>query len=229
MAVHTPHLDRSYESEIRGLTRHLDETASRAQAMAKDAVAALLRHDVELARQVVKNDQELDRLEVETDDLCVRLMARRSPVGHDLRLCTMALKVVIDLERIGDLAVNIAKRTIDVQRHPGFVVPEEIVKLGEAATALLDRALLALKTEDAALARTVLSDDRVIDQLNQDVFRKMIGIAKDRPDQVESALACTSVSRHLERIGDHAKNVAELVLFLVEGKVVRHGGKPPAA
>jgi phosphate transport system protein len=233
MHRNTPHLDQFYEAEIRLLDNHLVKTGNRAEGMIREAVDAFVGRDLKLARSVVTVDAELNQLEVEADELCVRLLARRSPVGQDLRLVTCALKCVIDLERIGDLSANIAKRTIELGDHPNVPVPNHVQQLAQAAVDLTHRALQALYDRDADAARAVMAEDRSLDELNREIFREMLLFAKDHQQQIEEAFAYTSVSRHLERVGDHAVNIAEMVVFLVEGKVVRHmaraGGTSPAA
>lgn len=218
----TPHLDAHYEAELQTITLHLVKTGLRAEAMVRDAIRALLDRDLALARAVVATDEELDRLEVECDDLCVKLLARRSPVGQDLRLVTCALKVVTDMERIGDLAVNVAKRSLEIASEPGIEPTPEVEQLAEGALDMVHRAMRALQDRDAAGARALRNDDKRVDDLNKAVFKRMIAFAKDHHDQLERALAFTSVSRHLERVADHAVNIAEMVVFLVEGKMVRH-------
>jgi phosphate transport system protein len=217
-----PHVDRVYEAELQHLGERLLSTAHRAEDMVKEAVRALQNRDPELARAVVRQDGDLDRLEVETDQLCVAMLARRSPVGEDLRFVTAALKCVIDLERIGDLAGNIAKRAVEIMAVEGLEPPGEVVELQSGTVELVSKAVRALETRDAALAREVKAQDNRLDKLNKEVFRRMIAHAKDHPEALEGAFAYTSVSRYLERVGDHAVNVAEMVVFLVEGKVVRH-------
>lgn len=222
MHRNTPHLDQHYEAELRNLASHLAQTGLRAESMVRDAVRALLQRDHALARSVLEKDREVNRLEVETDELCVKLLARRAPVGSDLRLVTCALKAVIDMERIGDLAVNIAKRSLEINGGPGLEPIPEIVQLAEGAAELTTRVMRALQQRDADMARTVRVEDIRLDELNRSTFRRMLEFAKNHPDQFERALAWTSVSRHLERVGDHACNIAEEVVFLVEGKVVKH-------
>jgi len=222
----TPHLDQVYEAEIQALTTHLGKTGVRAEGMIRDAVRALIDRDAALARSVVATDEDLNRLEVQTDDLCIKLLARRAPVGADLRLVTCALKAVIDMERIGDLAANIAKRSLEINAQPGLEPTPEVEQLGAAAVDLTSRAVRSLQDRDATAARSIKLEDRKLDDLNKAVFRQMIHFAKDHHDQLERALAFTSVSRHLERVGDHAVNIAEMVVYLVEGKVVRHQPDP---
>ncbi len=218
----TPHVDANYEAELQAIMLHLVKTGTRAEGMVRDAVRALLERDAHLARSVVATDMELDRLEVESDELCMRLLARRTPVGGDLRLVTCALKVVIDMERIGDLAVNIAKRALDLMGEPGLEPTPEVEQLAAGALNHCSRAVRALQNRDATAARAIKAEDSSLDELNRAVFTRMIAFAKDHHDQLERALAYTSISRYLERVADHAVNIAEMVVFLVEGKVLRH-------
>ena len=150
-------------------------------------------------------------------------MARRAPVGEDLRLVTCALKTVVDMERIGDLAVNVAKRYLELNAGgPGLEPTPEILALTRGALDITRRAMGALQNRDGAAARTIRTEDSRIDDLNRAVFQQMILVAKDHSDQLERAIAYTSIARYLERVADHAVNIAEMVVFLIEGKVIRH-------
>jgi phosphate transport system protein len=222
--MQTPHLDQVYEQEIRALRVRLARTGARAEQMVRDSVRALLDRDPTLARQVIATDRELNRLEVELDRECVTLLARRSPVGEDLRLVMTALKSDVDMERIGDLATHIAERAIELAGSPGIEALPEIVELANGAVSNVARAMRALGNSDGAEARQVILADRALDMLHGGILRRMIQIAKDHPDQLERTLAWSSVSRHLERVADHACNIAEMVVFLAEGQIVRHGG-----
>lgn len=218
-----PHLDQQYEAEVQALTNHFVKTGLRAEGMIHDAVRAMTDRDPVLARQVVHVDRELNRLENETDALCVKLLARRAPVGEDLRLVTCALKAVVDMERIGDLAVNVAKRWLEINEEgPGLEPTPEMQQMARAVVEFTRRAMSALQERDAVAARALKADDKAIDDLNKQVFRQMLLTAKDHVDQLDRAVAYTSIARHLERVADHAVNIAEMVVFLVEGKVVRH-------
>jgi phosphate transport system protein len=200
------------------------DTAHLAEDLVKDAVQALLDGNEELAKEVMARDEELDQLEIEVDALCIRLLARRAPVAGDLRLVTCALKMVTDMERMGDLASNIAKREV---RNIGegenrLPIPEVVAELAELTLALIRRAIEAMELRDATVAREVRHDDRRLDKLNRKTFKRMIEHGRNDPEHLDQAIAWTSVSRHLERIGDHAVNIAEMVVYLVEGKVVKH-------
>lgn len=222
--MQTPHIDAIYEAEVTELRLALARTAARAEAMVRDAVRALLTRDPPLARQVMATDRDLDRLELELDRRCVTLLARRAPVGEDLRLVMCALKADVDMERMGDLAEHIAERSLELSAGSGIEAVAEIHQLASGVVAQVEKAHRALQERDAALARSVVAEDQHIDQLHGDILRRMIQIAKDHPDQLERTIAWSSVSRNLERVADHACNVAEMVVFLVDGVVVRHGG-----
>ncbi len=218
------HLDSKYDSELNDLSVHMARMAVRAESMVRDAVRALLDQDAELARAVIRSDRELDRLEMEADEMSLRLLARRAPFGEDLRFVTVNLKVVTDLERMGDLAVNIAERSLELMQGPGLSAGKEVEELADASLTAVSNAVRAYQIRDSAVARVVLGNDRRIDALNRDAFALLIRIAHERPDEFDRALALTSVCRHLERIADHATNVAEMVVFLVEAEDVRHRG-----
>jgi phosphate transport system protein len=219
--VRTPHLDLAYERELDAVSTHVARMAQLADNMVRDAVHSVLTHDAELAKKVEEEDAVLDAYELECDELCVRLMARRAPVGADLRMITATLKIVTDLERIGDLAVNIAKRGQEINGGIGGV-PAEVSDLAHTAVEELAHAMKALATRDAALARNLRAEDQGTDARNRAAFDRLMAIAQAHQDAFSEVLALTSVCRHLERIGDHAVNVAEMIVYMVEGKVLRH-------
>ncbi|MFN7142984.1 MAG: phosphate signaling complex protein PhoU [Myxococcota bacterium] len=218
------HLDSKYDTELKELGVHMQRMAVRAESMVRDAIRALLDRDAELARAVIRTDRELDKLELEADEMSLRMLARRSPFGEDLRFVTVNLKIVTDLERMGDLAVNIAERSLELMQGSGLLPGREVQDLADAALTEVSEALRAYQTRDSAMARAVLGNDRNVDALNRAAFELLIRIAHERPDEFDRALALTSVCRYLERVADHATNVAEMVVFLVEAEDVRHQG-----
>lgn len=219
--VYTPHLDSVYELELGTITRQIGAMAVLAEQMVRDAVQALLTRDAELAKRVRQTDERLDRMEIECDQLCVTLLARRAPVAGDLRLVTAALKLVTDLERIGDLAVNVAKRSNEVGSKIGGI-PQEVADLAHCATEELALALRALTRRDSTTARRLRTEDQSTDARNRAAFDRLLVLASERPDAFEDLLGLTNICRQLERIGDHAVNVAEMVVYMVDGKMVRH-------
>jgi phosphate transport system protein len=218
--VHTPHLDRTYERELATIAAETAVMADRAERMVRNAVLAVATNDQALAKQVIDADQSLDEQETLLDRLCVQLLARRAPVGSDLRMVTATLKLVTDIERIGDLAVNIAKRTARLDPEIGF--PETVRSLADSAVDELALALRSLVQRDAAAARSLRQRDQSTDACNREAFDGLIRLGQERPDKFDAILSLTNVCRHLERIGDHAVNVAEMVVFMVDGKVLRH-------
>jgi phosphate transport system protein len=195
----------------------------RAESMTRQAVRSVMERDTDLARAVVKLDVDLDKLEIEIDRRCLSCLALRHPVGHDLRLITTVMKMVTDLERIGDLAVNIAERGLDLAASSGVEPDDQLVRMGDIAAEMLRTAADAFVAGDAARGRSLAARDRDVDALNRDGFQRWVAAMAAHPDQAPRALALTSVSKHLERIADHAVNLGEMVVFLVEGQDVRHG------
>ncbi|HEX9104214.1 MAG TPA: phosphate signaling complex protein PhoU, partial [Polyangia bacterium] len=195
----------------------------RAEEQIGRAVQALVKRDEALADQVIADDQAIDQAEIGIDELAFLILARRQPVASDLRFVMLALKVVTDLERIGDLAVNIAKRVRDLARFPVSPMQDRIELLATRVLGALQTALDAFVHADAERAEKVIEGDRDIDALNMHVIADVIsgGDAAD-VHAVARALALSSVSRYLERIGDHATNIAEMVIYFVRGRDVRH-------
>ena len=218
------HTDTQYESELATLASHVNLMSARAEGMVSNSVRALFTRDAALARSVVEQDADLDRLEKESDRRCLNILARRSPVGEDLRFVTAVFKVVTDLERIGDLAVNIAERGLDLAGSVGIDAGPEVEALAAKVTVQLAEAVRAFAERDAVAARGLYAEDALIDSMNRAAFSSLLGVARSHPDQIERALAISSICKHLERIGDHAVNIGEHAVFLVEGHDVRHGG-----
>ena len=218
--LHTPHLDSQYEQELTAITTAVTRMCDQAERMVRDAVLALLSRDEALGGQILAADETLDQAETEVDQLCVRLMARRAPVGRDLRMVTGTLKLVTDIERIGDLAGNIVKRSMKLD--PAFGIPEEVSELAKAVVDELGLALRALRQRDATLARRLHAEDKGTDARNRVAFDRLILMGHEKRESLEPMLALTNVCRHLERIGDHAVNIAEMVVYMVDGKMIRH-------
>ncbi len=196
----------------------------RAESMVGQAIRSVLERDPHLARGVVAADEAMDDLEIEIDGLCVRCLALRRPGGYDLRLVTTVLKMVTDLERVGDLSVNIAERGLDLGTGPGLEPGPELAEMGRRVVDMIREAADGFVQGDPTTARRLDDADEAVDQLNRASFQRWLGVVAQYPDQAERAMAYTSISRYLERIGDHAVNVGQMVVLLVEGRDVRHGG-----
>jgi len=183
---------------------------------------ALFKKDVALARRVMDNDSEIDRMEVEVEEECLKILALYQPVAADLRFVVAVLKINNDLERIGDLARNIAKRVAQLENTGPYELPHEIPLMAKQAEEMVKKSLDAVVNGDPDLARLIREEDDVVDAGRQSVRKLMMEQIKQNPESVESLLRINSVSKHLERIADMATNIAEDVIYMVEGEIVRH-------
>lgn len=215
------------------MTRHIEhqiaqlkDSILRFGTIVEEAISrsntALFKQDVELAQKVMANDGEIDRLEVELEEECLKILALYQPVAADLRFVVAVLKINNDLERIGDLASNIAKTVSQLTTSGPFNLPEEISIMAKQAEEMVKNSLDAVVQADPDLARQVRDDDDVVDAGRQAVRTLVMQQIKKNPEKVESLLQINSVSKHLERIADMATNIAEDVIYMVEGEIVRH-------
>ena len=212
------HLHRDLEH----LEKRIILLSERVQEAVRTAVRALNRGRYDLALEVIDGDGEIDRLEVEIEEECLKVLALHQPVAVDLRFITACLKIDNDLERMGDLAVNIAERAADMATMPPIAVPAELQPMTEAVARMIQNSLDAFVRQDAKLARQIMADDDEIDGYNRRIFEELIATMRSEPERVEPCMLLISVSRYLERIADHATNVAEDVYYLVEGQIIRH-------
>ena len=215
------------------MTRHIEhqiaqlkDSILRFGTIVEEAISrsntALFRQDVDLAQKVMANDGEIDRLEVELEEECLKILALYQPVAADLRFVVAVLKINNDIERIGDLASNIAKTVSQLTTSGPFNLPEEISIMAKQAEEMVKNSLDAVVQADPDLARQVRDDDDVVDAGRQAVRTLVMQQIKKNPEKVESLLQINSVSKHLERIADMATNIAEDVIYMVEGEIVRH-------
>ncbi len=186
------------------------------------ALEAFERRDVSLAQRAIDNDDQIDQLEVEIDRLCLRILALRQPVASDLRFITMALKVVTDLERSGDLAVNVSERVVELGSFPTMPAHDLICRMGSLAQGMLRDALDAFVNGDALKAQAVTERDNSVDALYEQLFPELGAIIRASQENVDSATRLQSIGKYVERLADHATNIAELVVFMVRGQDVRH-------
>ena len=223
----TTHTSKEFEQELRVLRERLAAMGGRCEQQITFAMTALADREDELARRVIENDRGIDRDENEIDELALQILATRQPVASDLRFLTMSLKFVVDLERIGDLAAGIARRALELNRLPALTPHVDLGPMATLAQKNLKAALDAFVTRDADRATSVISADREIDKLNASLFAELIAHVATDPATVTRVLPLTSVCRYLERIGDHVKNLAEEVVYMVRAQDVRH--RPPVA
>lgn len=204
----------------------LSEGALVEDAIAK-SISALTRRDFDLAQEVIKADEEIDRMEVEVEEECLKILALHHPVANDLRFVVAVLKMNNDLERMGDLATNIAKRAEFLATHDKIDLPTDFSKMAEKAKSMVKHCLDALVNADSKLARQVCLDDDELDEMRSQSQKKIQEAIKQLPQQAESLMKLLSVSRHLERLGDMATNISEDVIYMVEGEIIRHRGESP--
>ncbi|RKH42478.1 phosphate signaling complex protein PhoU [Corallococcus sicarius] len=216
------HTDKAFEQDLRNLREKLLAMGAKVEALVAQSVRALTDRDSALAEKVVGADREVNRLEVDIDDLCRRILALRQPAASDLRLITTALKIVTDLERIGDLAVNIAERAMDLNQVPPLAPYVDTPKLADLAQQQVKKALDAFVSGDAAKAEEVLKGDDLLDALFLKIFNELLAYMMEDSRNIRRATALMFIAKHLERVGDHALNVAEMVIYMVRGKDVRH-------
>lgn len=192
------------------------------EAMIDRASRALRERNLELARQVAKEDAEIDELEVRVEEDCLKILALHQPVAVDLRRIATVLKVNNDLERMADLAVNIAERVQSIASQPDFPIPEKLERMVELTMAMVKGSLNAFVNLDTEAAREICQKDDEVDHYNREVINELHQHMRNRPDHIDAAMHCFSASRHVERIADHATNIAEDVIYLVEGEIARH-------
>jgi phosphate transport system protein len=216
--------DREYDAELHKLHDQLLLMGAKVEEMIASSMRALLERDSDLARRMIDFDHQINRLEVDTDELCLRILAKRQPVASDLRLIATALKLVTDLERIGDLGVNICERVIELNMEPILKPYVDVPKMAEAVQGMVREALDAFVNADVERARSVVERDRVVDAYYGQVFRELLTYMMEDPRNIYRAVRAQSIAKHLERMGDHAVNLAEMVMFMVIGKDMRHLG-----
>jgi phosphate transport system protein len=216
------HTDRTYDAELDALRAKLLSLGGKVENEIAVSVRALIERDTNLAEEVVGADREVNRMEVEVDETCRRLLALRQPAASDLRFITTALKIVVDLERIGDLAVNVAERAIDLNQSPPLRPLHDLVKLADLCKKQVHRALDSFVDADAEMAAAVIKDDELVDALYHTLFNELIGLMMEDSKNIRRASSLMFVAKHLERLADHATNVAEMVIFMVKGTDVRH-------
>jgi phosphate transport system protein len=218
------HTHQEFEAELRNLKDRLLAMGGRCEQMIGTAVRAFEDRDEALAREVMESDRAMNDDELAVDDLAVRILALRQPVGRDLRFAVAAVKASTDLERIGDEAVNIAERAIEMEpadrlSPPGSRLPE----MARRAGAMLRDALNALVEENPSKAREVFMQDDAVDDIYSEVMKLCLDYMKNDPERIPDGMRICNCAKYLERIGDHATNIAEMVIFMVDGRDVRHG------
>ena len=183
---------------------------------------ALMERDSELARRIVCDDDQIDRLDIALEEKCIRLLALRQPAARDLRFITTAIKITGHLERIGDMAATIAEKVLILNDLPQIKPYIDLPRMAEIARGMIRKSLDALVRGDVDLAQRVREEDTVIDQLNDQIFRELLTFMMEDPHKIQVCLYIMQISKNLERIADHAEGIADMVIYMVTGKSVRH-------
>jgi phosphate transport system protein len=219
------HTNREYEQELRRLRELLLLMGAKVEEIIRGSIRALVERETALAEQMIAFDRKINQLEVEIDELCMQVLARRQPVASDLRFITMALKLVTDLERIGDLGVNMCERVVELNAEPPLKPYVDLPNMAREVQEMLHEALDAFVAADPDRAQRVIVRDRNVDAYYTQIFRELLTYMMEDPRNIFRATRLQSIAKYLERIGDHVTNLGEMVVFMVKGKDIRHVGK----
>ena len=222
MPERTRHISKQYEKELKALREKILAMGNRLVDMIDQTMHALVERDSALAKEMIEFDHEINRLEVEIDEMSLNIIALRQPAAGDLRFITLALKVTTDLERMADLCVNIAERTLELNEEPQLKPYLDLPKMAEVTMGMIRDSLEAFLRRDDQLATQVMVRDDEVDQLNEQVFRELLTFMLEDPKTITRSTRLIFISKYLERMADHATNIAEMVIFMVKGKDIRH-------
>ena len=215
-------METHFRKELQELKEELLKMASLVEEAIRDAVQSLVKRDSDLAQKTFQYEDRINKLEIAIDDRCLKLLALRQPMAADLRFITSAMKIITDLERMGDQAVNIAERVISLNQEPQLKPYIDIPEMAEIAQSMVKDVLDAFVNQDSKLARTVCERDDLVDGLNDQVFRELLTFMMSDSQTITRAIHLMIVCRCLERIADHATNIAEDVIFMLDARVIKH-------
>jgi phosphate transport system protein len=215
-------METHFQKELEELKENLLEMAAMVEEVIRDSVQSLVKRDPDLAKKVFEEEDRVNKMENSIDDMCLKLLALRQPMAVDLRFVTAAMKIITDLERMGDQAVNIAERAISLMQEPQLKPYIDIPRMAEITQSMVKDVLDAFVNRDSKLARSVCERDDLVDGLNDQVFRELLTYMISDPNTITRAAHLMIVGRCLERIADHATNIAEDVIFMVDALVIKH-------
>lgn len=219
-------MQRHFDQELEDLRAQILRMGGLVEEQIQRSVQALVERDVDLASRVIERDTLVNSLDVDIDENCMRLLALQSPAARDLRFVTTAMKISTELERMSDLAENICERVIELNEEPQLKPYIDIPRMANWTMRMVRECLDAFVRSDAVLARKVCADDDFVDNLTHQLFRELLSFMIENPGTITRAIRLTFIGKYLERIADHATNVSELVIYMVEGKIVRHMSTP---
>lgn len=216
------HIYKAFDMELKELKERLLYEGGLVERAFQDAIKALLDRRSEVAEKVIEDDDIINAKEVEIDEFCLKLLALRQPAARDLRFITTAIKINYDLERIGDLAVNVSERVLELNKEPRLKPYIDLPTMASIVQLMVKESLDAFVREDVELALKVTRDDEKVDQLLDQIFRELLTYMGQDLRTITRATRVLFIAKYLERAADHAVNIAELVIFMVEGKIIRH-------
>ena len=219
-------MEHHFDTDLDELNQKLLEMAGRAETSVNEAIRAMVERDYDLALRVKADDSVIDRFEIEVDELAIHVLSK-APLATDLRFVAVAMKISQNLERVGDEAVKIAKRARDLSQDPPLKVEIDMPGMAKLALELLKAALDAFVNRDPVAARALIPRDKVVDEANRQINQALAKKMMESPENIQRGLHMITISRSLERIADHAKNVAEEVVYLCEAEDIRHAKKQP--
>ena len=215
-------MQRHIDQELADLKSQILRMGSLVESQIEGSIKALVDRDVDLASQIIERDALVNSLDVEIDENCMRLLALQAPAARDLRFVTTAMKISTELERMSDISENISERVIELNEEPQLKPYIDIPRMAKWTMQMVQDCLDAFVRSDAALARKVCADDDFVDNLTHQLFRELLSFMIENPSTITRAIRLTFIGKSLERIADHATNIAELVIYMVEGKIIRH-------
>lgn len=219
-------MQRHIDQELADLRAQILRMGALVEEQIEGSIKALVDRDVDLASRIIERDALVNALDVEIDENCMKLLALQAPTAGDLRFVTTAMKISTELERMSDLAENICERVIELNEEPQLKPYIDIPRMASCTMKMVRECLDAFVRSDAALARKVCADDDFVDNLTHQLFRELLSFMIENPGTITRAIRLTFIGKYLERIADHATNVSELVIYMVEGKIVRHTAFP---
>jgi phosphate transport system protein len=216
------HTSSHYEKELQEIKNDLIYLGALTEKAIQSAMKSLLQHNSDLADMVIKDDCEIDRLDTELEERCIRILALRQPTAIDLRFITTAIKITGHLERIGDMAVNIAEKAILLNKEPQLKPYIDLPRMADLVGEMIKSSLDALIKNDLELAEKVQQKEQVVDDLNEQIFRELLTFMIEDTKTIHRAIVIMQISKNLERIADHAKGIADMVTYMVTGQCIRH-------
>ena len=222
-------MQRHFDRDIEDIKELLLRMGAMVEEQINQSIRALLDRDTELAEQVIKRDDEIDLMEIAIDQKTIELIAKMQPAASDLRFVATIMKITPELERIADLAQDVCERAIELNREPVLKPVVQLPQLAESTQRMVREALDSFVRGDAELARRVIKNDDIADQLTEDSFRALLTYMLENPRNISSAIRLTFIGKYFERMADGATNICEMVVYLVEGKMIKHAGITPKA